>query len=467
MRAKTPGRIIVSADGMDGANALKSANAKYQWHPMVHPRRMAEHPPLIIAKGRGSIVTDIDGADYVDGIGGLWCVNVGHDRAEVKQAIARQLDQIAYYSSFDGTVTAPSILLSKKLTEIAATEGMARAFFGSGGSDAVETAMKLARQYWKLVGEPTRTKFISLKGAYHGVHFGGMAMNGNPPFRGVYEPLLPGCLQVDTPWLYRNPWTSDPAELAQICAAQLEREILFQGPDTIAAFFAEPVQGAGGVIVPPEQYWPAVREICDRYGVLLVSDEVVTGFGRSGAMFGARGWGVKPDIMCLAKGLSSGYIPLGATVVNHRVAAAWDGEETPQGAIMHGFTYGGHAVGCAAGLACLEIVEREDLPGQAARQGDRLLAALKPFENRYRSVGEVRGKGLMIAIDLVADKKTREPIDPGQGLAYELAEHTRRHGAIVRPVGTKIILSPPLVITDAEVDKLAAALTLAFDAVDR
>lgn len=271
------------------ANALKSANAKYQWHPMVHPKRSEAHPPLIISKGRGSIVEDVDGQAYVDGIGGLWCVNVGHDRAEVKAAVREQMDQIAYYSSFDGTVTPPSIRLSQKLVEMAAPEDAAKVFFCSGGSDAVETAMKLARQYWRLVGEPHRTKFISLKGGYHGVHFGGVSLNGNPPFRWAYEPLLPGCLQVDTPWLYRNPWTSDPAELARICAEQLEREIQFQGPHTVAAFFAEPIQGAGGVIVPPEQYWPLVREVCDRYGVLLVSDEVVTGFGRSGAMFGARG----------------------------------------------------------------------------------------------------------------------------------------------------------------------------------
>ena len=449
------------------ANALKSANAKYQWHPMVHPRRSEAHPPLIIAKGRGSIVEDVDGQAYVDGIGGLWCVNVGHDRAEVKAAVREQMDQIAYYSSFDGTVTPPSIRLSQKLVEIAAPEDAAKVFFSSGGSDAVETAMKLARQYWRLVGEPYRTKFISLKGGYHGVHFGGVSLNGNPPFRWAYEPLLPGCLQVDTPWLYRNPWTTDPAELARICAEQLEREIQFQGPHTVAAFFAEPIQGAGGVIVPPEQYWPLVREVCDRYGVLLVSDEVVTGFGRSGAMFGARGWGVKPDIMCLAKGLSCGYVPLGATVVNARIASAWSGAESPEGAIMHGYTYGGHAVGCAAALACLDIVEKEDLPGQAAAMGERLLAGLAPFADRFRSVGEVRGKGLMIAIDLVSDKKTREPIDPGQGLAYELAEHTRRHGAIVRPVGPKIILSPPLVITPDEVDTLVNALTKAFEAVDR
>ena len=325
--------------------------------------------------------------------------------------------------------------------------------------------MKLARQYWRLAGEPRRIKFISLKNAYHGTHFGGVSLNGIPSFRANYEPLLPDCFQVESPWIYRNPWTDDPEELGRICADALAREIEFQGPDTVAAFFAEPIQGAGGVIVPPANYWPLIREVCDRYGVLLVADEVVTGFGRSGAMFGSRGWGVKPDIMCVAKGLSSGYVPLGATLFNNRVASAWDDDASFTGAIMHGYTYTGHALGCAAALACLDVVEREDLPGRAARAGARLLEGLKPLEESAAPVGNVRGKGLMIAIDLVVDKQTREPINPEEGLAYRLADAARAKGAIVRPVGTKLILSPPLVISDAEVDVIIEALEGAFQTV--
>jgi len=443
-------------------NLLKAANAKYQWHPMVHPKRLEQDPPLIIARGRGAVVEDLDGKSYVDGVAGLWCVNVGHGRKEVIDAIQNQLSQIAYFSPFDGTTTPPSIRLSQKLIEMTQPEDMARVLFSNGGSDAVETAMKLSRQYWRLKGQPQRVKFISLMNAYHGTHIGGVSMNGIPSFRANYEPLLPNCYQVECPWIYRNPWTNDPKELAQICADALAREIEFQGPDTVAAFFAEPIQGAGGVIVPPETYWPLVREVCDRYGVLLVADEVVTGFGRSGAMFGSRGWGVKPDIMCLAKGLSSGYVPLGATLFNERVVSAWDDDATFTGAIMHGYTYTGHAVACAAALACLEIVEREDLPGRAAAMGARLLDGLKPLEQSSAVVGNVRGKGLMIAIDLVADKETREPIDPGEGLAYRLADAARAHGAIVRPVGTKLILSPPLVISEEQVDVIVNALKEAF-----
>ncbi|MEX1146834.1 MAG: aminotransferase class III-fold pyridoxal phosphate-dependent enzyme [Sphingomonadales bacterium] len=441
-------------------------NARFQWHPMTPPHRLQMHPPLIITQGEGVYVTDIDGRRYVDAVGGLWCVNVGHNRTEVKQAIAAQLDQIAYYSSFDGTTTPPSIALSRRIVEMTGEEDMARVMFSSGGSDAVETALKLARQYWKLVGEPERTKFISLRQAYHGVHFGGASVNGNEAFRWAYEPLMPGCFQVDTPWLYRNPWTDDPDELAGICADILDREIAYQGAHTVAAFIAEPVQGAGGVIVPPDRYWPLVREVCDRHGVLLIADEVVTGFGRTGSMFGARGWGVKPDIMCLAKGLSSGYAPLGATVFNRRIENAWAQNMGFEAAIMHGYTYSGHPVACAAALACLDIVETEDLPANAVRQGKRLLDGLKPFAERFPHVGEVRGKGLMVAIDLVTDKRTREPVNPADGYAYRVAELVREHGVIVRPVGTKLILSPPLVIDHEAIDHTVSALEQGFTAAD-
>lgn len=448
-------------------NFLREQNAKHQFHPMTHPLLSEEHPPQIIASGDGVYVTDIEGRTYVDGIGGLWNVNVGHNRREVKDAIIAQMDRISYYSSFAGTTTGPSIELSAKIVEMAAEEEMDKVIFSANGSDAVETALKLSRQYWKLAGEPLRTKFISLKQGYHGVHFGGVSVNGNAFYRASYEPLLAGCFQIDTPWTYRNAWTEDPEELAGIVATLLEREILNQGPNTVAAFIAEPVQGAGGVIVPPASFWPKVRAILDRYGVLLISDEVVTGFGRSGSMFGARGWGVKPDIMCLAKGLSSGYIPLGATVFNRRVASAWYKDVTPDGFIMHGYTATGHPLACAAGLAALDIVEREDLPANAAVQGKRLLDGLQHLPDLSSIVGEVRGKGLMVGIDLVADKKTREQLDPATGFGEAVAAFAREEGVIARPAGATIILSPPLVIDAEAVDKIVDALTKAFVRFDK
>jgi adenosylmethionine-8-amino-7-oxononanoate aminotransferase len=335
--------------------------------------------------------------------------------------------------------------------------------FSSGGSDAVETALKISRQYWKALGQSQRYKFISLKQGYHGVHFGGASVNGNTVFRTNYEPMLPGCIHIDTPWLYRNPWNcEDPEELGQLCARQLEAEILFQGPDTVAAFIAEPIQGAGGVIVPPANYWPLIRDVCDKYGVLLIADEVVTGFGRSGNLFGVRGWGVKADIQCFAKGINSGYIPLGATLINERIATAIESCQSFTGAVMHGYTYSGHPVACAAALASLKIVQDEDLPHNAAVQGAQLKQQLTESLSDFPAVGEVRGKGLMIALDLVQNKETREPIDPTSGFANRIAAVALREGAIVRPVGTKIILSPTLTITQKEVDILTNALIAGF-----
>jgi putrescine aminotransferase len=434
----------------------------YFWHPMQHPNDALLQAPLRIVRGDGCYVFDDTDHRMVDGAAGLWNVNVGHNRAEVKAAINAQLDQLEYVQLFGATSHPRAEELSRTLHEMLAVEGMARVVYSSGGSDAIETALKLARQYWKLAGQPERTKFIALKQGYHGTHFGGTSINGSAQFRRNYEPLLPGCFHVDTPWLYRNPFTDDPAKLGRVCADMLEREIVSQSPDTVAAFIAEPIQGVGGVIVPPENYWPLVREICDRHGVLLIADEVITGFGRSGSMFGCRLWGVRPDIMCLAKGITSGYIPLGATAFNERIAAAFASSRTSGGAIMHGYTYAGHPVACAAALASLKIVCEERLPENAARQGAYLLERIAPFVQRFAPVGDVRGRGLMIALDLVKDKRTREPIDPQAGFANRVAAIARAEGALVRPVGTKIILSPPLVFATRHADELVEALELAF-----
>jgi len=437
------------------------------WNPMVHPGDAGARNGIMIVKGDGNYVQNQEGQWLVDGVGGLWNVNVGHNRQEVKDAITAQLDELEYFQIFDGIGHPRVNELSDKLIEMLKPEGMAKVMYSSGGSDAVETALKLARQYWKAKGESQRYKFISLKQGYHGVHFGGASVNGNTVFRTNYEPMLPGCVHIDTPWLYRNPWNcEDPEELGRLCAAQLEAEIQFQGPETIAAFVAEPVQGAGGVIVPPANYWPLVREVCDKYGVLLIADEVVTGFGRSGSMFGVRGWGVAADIQCFAKGINSGYIPLGATVVNQRVADAIESCPNFSGAVMHGYTYSGHPVACASALASLKIVEDENLPQNAAVQGEALLGQLHEALSEFPAVGELRGKGLMIAIDLVKDKATREPINPMEGYANRVAAVALREGAIVRPVGTKIILSPPLTIGEEEVAKLTRALRIGFEETD-
>jgi adenosylmethionine-8-amino-7-oxononanoate aminotransferase len=421
---------------------------------------------LIIDRAQGVHVFDIDGKRYLDTVASLWNVNVGHGRPELKAAIMAQLDKLAYFSTFQNTSNPPAIELSARLMQMFAPEKMKKVLFSSGGSDAVETAMKLARQYWQLQGKAQRTKFISLKLGYHGVHFGGASLNGNPLFRTAYEPLMPGCFQVESPYLYRNPWgEADPARLARLCAEELDRAIQYQGPDTVAAFVAEPVQGAGGVIVPHESYWPLLRAVCDKHSVLLISDEVVTGFGRIGALCGARAFGVAPDMMAMAKGINSGYVPLGATLLNERVASAFEQPGVPA-ALMHGYTYSGHALACAAANANLDIVANEDLAGNAARVGALLNASLPEFM-RYPHVGDVRGLGLMSALELVADRSGKAPLMVATPYVQALVGAARSEGAIIRVQGNRLILSPPLVFTAADVDETVRILHAAFAHAER
>ena len=444
---------------------MREVNGQQMLHPMVDPRLPQATPPLVIDRADGVYIFDIDGKRYLDCVASLWNVNVGHNRAEVKQAIVAQLDRLAYYSTFTNTSNPPALELVDRLLRLFKPENMARVMLSSGGSDAVETAIKLARQYWKLEGRSDRIKILSLKYGYHGVHFGGASANGNPRFRVAYEPLMPGFFQIEAPFLYRNPWgANDEEKLCELALVELDRAIQYQGPGTIAAFMAEPVQGAGGVIVPPAAYWPGVRKILDKYGILLIADEVVTGFGRMGSMSGARAWGVAPDIMAMAKGINSGYVPLGATLINERVTSAWTNAAPgdPMAALMHGYTYSGHALACAAANANLLIVENEDLPGNAATVGAYMQHKLAEL-SKYSKVGNVRGKGLMAAIELVADTNTREPLAPTHPYSLAVIGTSRQQGALVRASGNLMILSPPLIFTTAHVDQMMGILHTAFE----
>jgi len=445
---------------------LKADNGQYQWHPMAHPAAMKKSPPDIVARGEGCWIWDVDGHKMLDGVGGLWASNLGHSATAVRDAIVAQLDELPFYNTFRGTSHPRAIELSARLVKLMEPDGVASVMFSSGGSDAVETALKLARQYHKLRGEKDRFKFISLRQGYHGVHFGGMSVNGNTNFRRAYEPLLPGCFHIDTPWLYRNPFTNDPLELGEICAELLEREIVFQGPDTVAAFIAEPVQGAGGVIVPPANYWPLVRKICDKHGVLLIADEVVTGFGRTGHLFGTRLWGVNADLWCLAKGISSGYVPLGATAISAKVSQVFNDDKTGQAAVGHGYTYSAHPVGAAAALATLEQIEALDVPGNAGRVGAVMQERLRRLEQTCSFVGNVRGVGLMLGIEMVDDKATRTPMPRSSDIPARVAKEAYLRGLMVRISGPNLILSPPLVISQAEMDYLCDTLEAAFAAVE-
>ncbi len=451
---------------MSSIAQLKQDNAEFQWHPMAHPGAMKKAKPDIVTRGEGCWIWDVDGHKLLDGVGGLWASNLGHSATAVRDAIVAQLDELPFYNTFRGTSHPRAIELSARLVKLMEPDGVASVMFSSGGSDAVETALKLTRQYHKLRGEKDRFKFISLRQGYHGVHFGGMSVNGNTNFRRAYEPLLPGCFHIDTPWLYRNPYSQDPLKLGEICAELLEREIVFQGPDTVAAFIAEPVQGAGGVIVPPANYWPLVRKICDKYGVLLIADEVVTGFGRTGHLFGTRLWGVNADLWCLAKGISSGYVPLGATAISAKVAQVFNDDKTGQAAVGHGYTYSAHPVAAAAALATLDQIEALDVPGNAGRVGAVMQERLRKLEQTCSFVGNVRGVGLMLGIEMVEDKALRTPMPRSSDIPARVAKQAYQRGLMVRISGPNLILSPPLVISADEVNHLCDVLEASFAAVE-
>ncbi|WP_238368121.1 aminotransferase class III-fold pyridoxal phosphate-dependent enzyme [Mesobacterium pallidum] len=448
---------------MKDANFLKENNARQLWHPMGHPGVARANPPTIVQSAEGVRITDIDGHSAIDGVGGLWCVNLGYSNDAVKQAISDQLGTLPYYSAFFGTSNPPAIEAAYAVQEFFAEDGMERVFFTSGGSDSVETCLRLARQYHKLRGKPGRVKFLSLKKGYHGTHFGGASVNGNNRFRTAYEPLLAGCFHLPSPYTYRNPFhETDPAKLAQLIAQAMEDEIAFQGAGTIAAFIMEPIQGAGGVIVPHETFMPLMREICTRHGILMISDEVITGFGRTGDWSGARHWGVQPDMMSTAKGITSGYYPVGAALIAGQVAEVFETAPESEG-IYHGYTYSAHPVGAAAVVACLAETQRLDLRANAAARGKQLYDGLKALAGKHSLIGDVRGgHGLMTAFELVSDKAARTPLDAATvGKIHKVIYES---GAMVRPSGNNIMMSPPLIITEGEIATMLSAIDAGLSA---
>ncbi len=447
---------------MKDSNFLKAHNARHLWHPMAHPAEMQAKPPAIITGGEGCLIRDVDGAMLIDAVGGLWNVNLGYSCEPVKRAIADQLNELPYCSIFRGTTNDKVIELSEVLQGFFAPEGMVRSFFTSGGSDSVEVALRLARQFHKLRGAPGRTKYLSLKKGYHGTHTSGASVNGNANFRTQYEPLMPGCFHIPAPYTYKNPFNeTDPEKLAGHCLAALEDEIAFQGADTIAAFIMEPILGAGGVIPPHKSFMPAVRDICDRNGILLIADEVITAYGRTGAWSGSRLWGVKPDMMCTAKAITNGYFPFGAVMLNEEIARTFETDTTGAGAIGSGYTYSGHPVGAAAALACIAETKRLAVNENAAARGKQMFEGLRALADKHEMIGDVRGgHGLMTAIEMTSNRQSKAP--PEKAAVGAVYQKTYDKGVMIRVSGPNIILSPPLIISEAEVNAVIAALDSAF-----
>lgn len=450
---------------MKDSNFLKEKNARQFWHPMAHPAESIENPPTILTGGEGVYITDVDGHRTIDAVGGLWNVNLGYSCDPIKAAITAQLDALPYYSTFRGTTNDKAIELADLLADFFAPDGMTRSFFTSGGSDSIEVALKFARQYHRIRGEGTRSKFISLDKGYHGTHFGGASVNGNAKFRNSYEPLLPGCFHIPGPYLYRNPFGAESAEdLARLSAAMLEREIAFQGANTVAAFVMEPVQGAGGVIPPHPSYMPMVRDICDKHGVLLIADEVITAFGRVGTQSGSRHWGVQPDLLCTAKAITNGYFPFGAVMIADQVAVVFEGDRSGAGSVDMGYTYSGHPVGAAAAVATMHETERLRPWENATARGAELKAGLQELATRYDAIGDVRGEGLMCAIELVSDRAAKTPVGKAAPLAFQQAAY--QAGVMIRVSGNNAIMSPPLIVDASHVQSILGAVEAGLKAMD-
>jgi adenosylmethionine-8-amino-7-oxononanoate aminotransferase len=424
----------------------------------------AEH---IWTSGRGAVLLDEDGREYLDALAGLWNVIVGHGREELGRAAAQQMARLGYASAYSGSSNRPAIELAERLAELC-YPSIGRFFFTCGGAEANESAFKTARFYWKLAGNPDKTKVIGRTWGYHGTTLAAMSATGLTNYWPMFEPRVPGFLHIESPYPYRFRLPAggpphDPRTPGQIAADLLEEAILREGADTVAAFIGEPVQGAGGVIVPPDDYWPRIRQICDRHDVLLISDEVITAFGRTGDWFSLGRWGIEPDMVSFAKGITSGYFPLGGIGVSDRIAEAIRSAAGPQ-TWMHAYTYSAHPVGCAVALANLEILEREELLERAKNLGARLLAGLKTLES-HPHVGEVRGVGLMAAVELVADKRTRAEFPPAEQIGQKVHAATQQRGMFTRMRGDVYNFAPCYVTEEAQLDRMIAILGESIEAV--
>ncbi|RIK26380.1 MAG: aspartate aminotransferase family protein [Chloroflexi bacterium] len=429
------------------ATVLQQKDHDTLLHPLHHPS--THDNPLIFERGEGIYLYTVDGKKVIDGFAGLWNVNVGYGRRELAEAAFKQMSELAYCSSYAGSSNVPAIELAAKLSGYAYPD-LKTTFFTSGGAESSESAFKTVRHYWKRMGKPNKTQIISRTNGYHGITLAAMSATGISAYWPMFEPRVPGFLHIPAPYSYRFQGEIKEGEtLGQAAARALEEVILREGPDTVGGFIAEPVQGAGGVIVPPDDYFPRVREICDRYDVLLIADEVITGFGRTGEMFALHRWGVQPDIITFAKGITSGHLPLGGIQIHDKIREVIMNAPANE-RWMHAYTYSGHPTCCAVALANIAIIEREGLADNAARMGARLLDGLKALQEEFEVIGDVRGLGLMAAVEFTSDRATKAPANIGEKVRAAAVER----GLWTRALGDIYMFSPPLSITAEEVDKI-------------
>ena len=450
-----------AADMANSFSDMQRSDAAHHLHPFTDSGALADRGTRIISQAKGVYVTDGEGRRLLDGMAGLWCVNLGYGREELIEAATAQMHELPYYNSFFQCTTPPAIELAQLIGEITPAH-MHHVFFTGSGSESNDTVVRMVRHYWATLGHENKNVIISRRNAYHGSTMAGASLSGMKPMHAQGGLPIPNIIHIDQPYRFGEGREEDPQEFGLRIARQLEAKIKELGVDRVAAFIAEPVQGAGGVIVPPESYWPEIQRICDEHGILLISDEVICGFGRLGEWFGADYYGITPDFMPIAKGLSSGYLPIGGVVVSDRVA---DVLKTKGGEFNHGFTYSGHPVCAAVAAANLRILRDEKIIEYVRDEiGPYLQSAWRRLGD-HPLVGEVRGIGLIGALEMVASKDPLKLFEDDGAVGTIARDLALENGLVMRSVGRILIISPPLVISKAEVDELIEKASATLDGI--
>jgi putrescine aminotransferase len=446
-------------------DALKRLSGAHHWHPFTdHQELAALGGPRIITHAEGVWLTDSRGARILDAMAGLWCVNVGYGRRELADAAYRQLTDLSFYHGFFKTTTEPTVRLAAKLAELT-PPGLNRAFFANSGSEANDTIVRMARHYWALKGKPEKRVFIGREHGYHGTTMAATSLNGMKVMHEQGGLPLPGFTHVMAPYPFEGQGEMSAEAFGRLAARAVEEKILEIGPENVAAFIGEPVQGAGGVIIPPDSYWPEINRICKEHDILLIADEVICGFGRLGHWFGSQRYGIHPDFMTLAKGITSGYVPLSAVMVGDRVAETLINEG---GEFYHGFTYSGHPVACAVALANLEVIEREGLVDRARTEiGPYLREKLEEALVGHPIVGEIRSEGMIGAIEIVKDRRTQERFPGGGKVGLMARDHCFHNNLIMRGIRDSLVYAPALTMMKEDADEVARLARLALDLTAR
>ena len=460
----TPPALVRRAEQQD-TQAIQALDSAHFIHPFTDHGDLATRGARVITRAENIYVWDSEGKKILDAMSGLWCVNAGYGRRELAQAAYDQMMTLPYYNSFFQTTNVPAVQLATKLASLAPKVGdrsFDHVFFSSSGSESNDTNVRMARRYWDLMGQPERKVIISRHNAYHGSTMAGASLGGMSGMHAQGDLPIPNITHIEQPYYFENglPGESE-ADFGLRSARWLEEKILAIGPEKVAAFIAEPVQGAGGVIIPPATYWPEIQRIVDQYGILLICDEVICAFGRLGHWFAYEKFGIKPDLVTFAKGVTSGYIPLGGVMVGNRVAQVLIDKG---GEFNHGYTYSGHPVACAVALANLEIMEREGLPQRVRDDIGPYLAKRFAELNDHPLVGVAETCGFVAGLVLVKDKAARQVFDPDLGVGMMCRAHCFQNGLIMRAVGDRMIIAPPLVMTHEQIDDMMALIRLCLDA---